>query len=230
MPAAAAEKKGSLFFDSPTGRKIEYRISGRAEPDDPLLLVLHGMVPKGFGPACASLRLTRKGSKSDVAAAIGALPFTIVTPARPGYDRSTGGSKPLRQLTYEDCCEDYLALMDKVCFDLGRGPNRFQFAVSANSSGGLHALTLAYTAPNRVLGLQLNGCDALYAPGYPKAAKMNSTPTTTQKTRKLAPTDSSSEETPPPQDEVLYKDGGIRPGCNFMYLCYGLRIIAQPLK
>mmetsp|Transcript_139629 Transcript_139629/g.389467 ORF Transcript_139629/g.389467 Transcript_139629/m.389467 type:complete len:307 (+) Transcript_139629:109-1029(+) len=186
--------KGQAYFvDSPSGRKIEYRLLGRCGADDPVLLVLHGMVPAGFGPATTALRLTRKNVKGDpkgkTEQVIDQLPFKIVGLARPGYDGSTL-NKSFKDMTYEDQCTDIIAVMDDV--------GATQFAITANSSGGMSALTVAYKHPDRVIAMQLNCCDANYGPGFPKGKKLN---------------EEIAEGAP-----ITYVDGGTRPG-SCMWIC-----------
>lgn len=191
---APADARGkSCFVDSPSGRRIEYRISGRCGPDDPVLLVIPGMVPAGFGPAVTALRLTRASVKGEVKKTeqvIDEQPWKIVTLARPGYDGSSL-NKSYKLMTYDDQCIDIFAVMDHV--------GAAKFAISASSSGGPYALSVAYKQPERVSAIQLDCCDANYGPGYPKGKKMNE----------------------PIADgaDVTYLDGNARPGGLTWWCC-----------
>merc|ERR1712217_131956 len=87
-------------------------------------------------------------------------------------------------MTYEDQCTDIMAVMDKV--------GAKQFCITATSSGGPVALTVAHANPDRVTAIQLNCCDANYGPGYPKGKKMN--------------------EPIKDGNDITYVDGNARPG------------------
>eukprot|EP00930_Biecheleria_cincta_P026394 TRINITY_DN18609_c0_g1_i2.p1 TRINITY_DN18609_c0_g1~~TRINITY_DN18609_c0_g1_i2.p1 ORF type:complete len:321 (+),score=49.46 TRINITY_DN18609_c0_g1_i2:54-965(+) len=182
------EKGKILSVTSPSGRVIEYQFAGRCAPDDPWLLALHGQVPKIMYPASAGIRLARKDTKLS---GTDALPFKIVGVARPGYDGSTL-NKSYKEMAYEDQVVDILAVMDRV----GAG----KFAMAATSSGGTVALSVAHKVPDRVTAIQLDCCDASYAPGFPKGKKMNE----------------PLEDGAP----ITYVDGASRPGsCMFNCCC-----------
>jgi len=193
-PAESEKVKGTSYFaQSPSGRKIEYRLAGRCGKEDIVLLVVHGMVPKGFGAAHSSLKLMRdkvKGEpKTKTDEVIDQLPFKIVGVSRPGYDASTL-NKSYKEMTYQDQCTDIIAVMD----DVGAA----KFAISASSSGGTVALTVAHAHPDRVMAVMLDCCDANYGPGFPKGKKMN---------------EANADGT------ITYVDGNFRPGGATWWLC-----------
>ena len=54
--------------DCPSGRKLEYRLLGRCDENDPFVLSLHGKIPAGMGmlPATDAMRLCNTNTDVNV--------------------------------------------------------------------------------------------------------------------------------------------------------------------
>mmetsp|Transcript_25693 Transcript_25693/g.58426 ORF Transcript_25693/g.58426 Transcript_25693/m.58426 type:complete len:307 (-) Transcript_25693:80-1000(-) len=184
---------------SPSGRKISYRLAGRCGPEDPTVLFVHGMAMAGMGATWAVFAkqaVIEKGKpKKKPEEMLDELPWTIVVADRGGYQKSTLNKKAA-DWTLDDSVIDYVAVLDDLKVE--------KVALQAGSTGGAHALHLAYKHPERVSAIFLNCCDANYAPGFPKGKKSNE--------------DISKGE------PVTYTDGSamMRPGagCTRCFLCY----------
>lgn len=159
-----------LFVDSPSGRKIQYRLVGRCGDDDPVAVFFNGICPLGMPPSWqifANGRVVPKGQpKVKPQDYCDCLPWTIVVPERGGYGKSTL-NKATKDWTYDDAVTDTIAVMNAVCGSSGK------FASISGSSGCMNSLHLAYSHPERCVALFLNSADANYGPGFPKGKKHN---------------------------------------------------------
>lgn len=202
------EKNTVYFADSPSGRKLEYRIMGRCAEDDPVLLYVGGMTMVGFPQQWKTFMGLRgkpgiKGDASDI-------PWKLVLMNRPGYGKSTTDGK---LLSYGDVATDIAAVADDC--------SAKKFALLGTSSGGNYCLAAAAQSDlkGRVTLVNLNSADANYCPETMPAPVAK---TISRDSNKVA---SEHDALANPDANISYKDGMAlcRPGSSFCgsYCCCG---------
>ncbi|CAD7934993.1 unnamed protein product [Amoebophrya sp. A25] len=154
----------SQFFQSPTGRRIEYQILGRCAPEDPWLFYIAGMTMHGMPSQISTIFMTRESGIDKRSHGEADLPFRVVALSRPGYGRSTLNI-PAGKWSYADFVADLDALAEHL------GAN--DIGVWGTSSGGPNCLAAAALCRKvRIAGVLLLSCDANYGPSFPRGTKM----------------------------------------------------------
>ena len=146
LNASASLRRGNKHLKLPSGDVLEYTVSGRCRDSDPVIFLLHGVLPMPRFAHSTILSWYFCGLRD-----IDSQPYKLIVLTRRGYGQSSN-APDWRTWSYHQFASELVAVAD--------AENAPKFIVVGHSSGGPNALACAALYPDRVVACGLLASDA----------------------------------------------------------------------